>query len=95
MTVSGTPRDAYSVKVKITRAGATLAALTAAARISIDGGQTYGPEVPVPSSGALVLDSALAHQARTAAQPPAHLPPSLARTLGELERRCGVAFAGA
>lgn len=55
MTVSGTPRDAYSVRVKVTRAGATLAALTAAVRVSIDGGQTWGPETPVASSGVLVL----------------------------------------
>ena len=55
MTVSGTPRDAYSVKVKVTRYGATLEALTAAIRYSIDGGQTYNAEQPVPSSGAVVL----------------------------------------
>lgn len=55
MTVGGTPRDAYSVKVKVTRAGATLAALTACVRISIDGGQTYQPEVPVPSNGAITI----------------------------------------
>ncbi|MFO0610234.1 MAG: DUF2586 family protein [Polyangiales bacterium] len=55
LTVSGTPRDAYKVRVKVTRYGATLAALTAAVRVSIDGGQTYGPEVPVPGSGALTL----------------------------------------
>lgn len=55
MSVSGTPRDAYSVKVKVTRYGATLAALTAAVRYSIDGGQTYLAEQPVPSSGAVVL----------------------------------------
>lgn len=55
MSVSGTPRDAYDVKVKITRYGATLEALTAAIRYSIDGGQTYFAEQPVPSSGAVVL----------------------------------------
>jgi Protein of unknown function (DUF2586) len=55
LSVGGTPRDAYSVKVKVTRYGATLAALTAAVRISIDGGQTYQPEVPVPSNGAIVI----------------------------------------
>lgn len=55
MAVSGTPRDAYQVRVKVTRYGATLAALTAAVRWSVDGGQTYGPEVPVPSSGAITL----------------------------------------
>lgn len=55
MSVSGTPRDAYSVKVKVTRYGATIEALTAANRYSIDGGLTYFAEQPVPSSGAVVL----------------------------------------
>jgi len=55
MAVSGTPRDAYNVKVKITRYGATIEALTAAIRYSIDGGSTYNAEQPVPSSGAVVL----------------------------------------
>jgi hypothetical protein len=55
MSVSGTPRDAYSVKVKVTRYGATIEALTAAIRYSIDGGLTYFAEQPVPSSGAVVL----------------------------------------
>lgn len=55
MTVSGTPRDAYKVKVKVTRYGATLAALTAAVRWSIDDGQTWQPEVPVPSNGVIAL----------------------------------------
>ncbi len=55
MSVSGTPRDAYNVKVKVTRYGATIEALTAAIRYSIDGGSTYNAEQPVPSSGAVVL----------------------------------------
>ena len=55
MTVGGTPNDGYSVKVKVTRYGATLAALTACVRISIDGGTTYQPEVPVPADGAIVI----------------------------------------
>ncbi|MDO9016676.1 MAG: DUF2586 family protein [Deltaproteobacteria bacterium] len=53
--VTGTPLDKYDVKVKVIRAGATLQALTASVRISLDGGTTYGPETPVPSSGALVI----------------------------------------
>lgn len=54
-TESGAPRDAYAIRILVTRGGVTLEALTAAVRISIDGGQTYAPEVPVPSSGALVI----------------------------------------
>lgn len=53
--VSGTPRDAYNVKVMVIRAGTTLAALTASVRISLDGGTTYGPETPVPSSGEIAI----------------------------------------
>lgn len=53
--VTGTPRDAYDVKVKVTRAGATLQAVTAMVRVSLDGGTTYGAETPVPSSGAIVI----------------------------------------
>lgn len=40
MSVTGAPRDAYNVKVKVTRYGATIEALTAAIRYSIDGGAT-------------------------------------------------------
>lgn len=54
-TATGTPADAYTIKIKVTRAGTTLEAATAAVRVSIDGGQTYGPELPVPTSGALVI----------------------------------------
>lgn len=55
LTPSGTPRDAYDVRVLVVRAGATLEAVTATVRISLDGGTTYGPETPVPSSGAIVI----------------------------------------
>ena len=54
-TVTGTPRDAYDVVVTVTRAGATLEALTGAVRISLDGGETYGAETPVPSNGVIVI----------------------------------------
>ncbi|MDB4931221.1 MAG: hypothetical protein JWM10_3705 [Myxococcaceae bacterium] len=54
-TVTGTPLDAYDVKVKVIRAGATIQALTATVRISLDGGTTYGPETPVPTSGVIVI----------------------------------------
>lgn len=55
MTVSGAPNDAYKVRVKVTRAGATLSAVTACVRISLDGGETYQPEIPVPSSGSIEI----------------------------------------
>lgn len=55
MAVAGAARDAYDVKVKVTRYGATLAALTAAIRYSIDGGRTYNAEQPVPGSGIVAL----------------------------------------
>jgi len=54
-TVTGVPLDAYDVKVKVIRDGATLEALTASVQISLDGGTTYGPETPVPVSGVLVI----------------------------------------
>ena len=50
VTTSGA-RDAYGIRVKITRAGANLAAATAAMQLSIDGGTTYGEEQAVPVSG--------------------------------------------
>lgn len=52
---SGAPRDAYQIRIKVTRAGATLDAATAAVRVSVDGGQTYGAEQPVPTSGAVAI----------------------------------------
>lgn len=52
---SGTPRDAYRIRLLVTRPGATLEAATAAVKVSVDGGQTYGPEQPVPTSGAVVI----------------------------------------
>lgn len=56
MTVStGTAADDYAVKVKVTRAGATLVAATAAVKVSLDGGITWGPELAVPTSGVLEL----------------------------------------
>lgn len=51
LTVAGAALDAYSVIVKITRDGASLAANTAAFQISLDGGDTYSPEIAVPVSG--------------------------------------------
>lgn len=52
---SGTPRDAYRIRVKVVRAGASLSALTAGVKVSYDDGETYGEELSVPSSGVIAL----------------------------------------
>ena len=54
VTTSGA-RDAYGIRVKITRAGANLAAATAAMQLSIDGGLTYGEETAVPVGGVFTV----------------------------------------
>lgn len=54
-TFSGTPVDAYDVRVKVTRAAATAGNGDGAVRYSLDGGVTYQPELPVPTSRAVVL----------------------------------------
>jgi len=54
VTTSGA-RDAYGIRVKITKAGADLAAATAAMQLSIDGGLTYGEEIAVPVGGVFVV----------------------------------------
>lgn len=53
LAVTGDPSDAYDVRVEILRAGATLAAGTATYRLSLDGGDTWGPETALPVSGAI------------------------------------------
>lgn len=55
MTVTGTPLDAYQVTVKITRAGASLAAATAAFKFTTDGGDNWSEEVAVPSGGSYAV----------------------------------------
>jgi hypothetical protein len=52
LSVTGSPNDAYEVVVRITRAGARG---TAAFIYSLDGGDTYSPEIAVPSSGTYAL----------------------------------------
>lgn len=54
-TLPGTVTDSFDIRVKITRAGASLAAATAAMQISLDGGDTYAAEVAVPIAGTYVL----------------------------------------
>jgi hypothetical protein len=50
-TSSKHPLDGYNVIVTITRAGASLAAGTAAFTFSLDGGTTPSPEIALPTSG--------------------------------------------
>lgn len=52
--VTGTPADAYDVRLEILRGGATLAAGTSTYRLSLDGGDTWGPETALPVSGSIV-----------------------------------------
>lgn len=54
-TFSGTPVDAYDVRVKVTRATTTAGNGEGAVRYSLDGGVTYQPEQPVPANRAVVL----------------------------------------
>jgi len=55
LVASGAAYDSYDVKVKITRGGATLAAVTAAFIYSLDGGNTWSQEVAVPVGGVYVI----------------------------------------
>ena len=52
---TGTPRDAFDVRVAVTRSATTAGDGTGAVRYSLDGGTTYAPEQPVPTSRAVVL----------------------------------------
>lgn len=52
---TATARDDYAIVLRVSRAGASLAALTAAVRVSLDGGAAFGPELAVPASGELAL----------------------------------------
>jgi hypothetical protein len=54
MTVSGSPLDAYDVRVTITR-GAAVSTGNAAMRVSLDGGDLYGNEVAIPSNGSYAI----------------------------------------
>lgn len=47
--------DEYAVHVKVSRAAANLAALTAAVRVSLDGGEAWGAEIAVPANGTITL----------------------------------------
>lgn len=55
MTVTGAAKDAYEVIVQITRAAASLVAAAAAFKYSLDGGDTFSPEIAVPASGSYAL----------------------------------------
>jgi hypothetical protein len=53
--ISGTPFDGYRVAIKVSRAAPNLAANTAAVQVSLDDGETYGPELAVPGTGIVAL----------------------------------------
>src|SRR5262249_642853 len=55
LAATGAPNDAYSLVINIITGAATLAAGTATAQISLDGGQTFGPVITIPSSGVIAL----------------------------------------
>lgn len=55
LTAAGNPLDAYQVRIKITRAAASLAAAATAYVLSLDGGDTYGQETAVPVSGVIAI----------------------------------------
>lgn len=52
---TGTVADKYNIKVKITKAGATLIAATAAFQYSLDDGRTYSEEKAVPTTGIYLI----------------------------------------
>lgn len=53
LAVTGDPNDAYEGIVEVLRDGTNLAAATATYRLSLDGGDTWGPETAVPVSGVI------------------------------------------
>lgn len=53
--ITGAPLDAYQVVLEVVRGAASLAANAATVKVSLDGGETFGPELAVPISGALAL----------------------------------------
>lgn len=55
LTVSGTPSDAFDVRVQVTRASSALTALTGAFKVSLDGGNSYSEEIALATTGAYVV----------------------------------------
>lgn len=53
LAATGNPNDAYAVRLEILRAGATLASGAATYRLSLDGGDTWGPETAMPVGGVI------------------------------------------
>lgn len=53
--ISGAPLDAYQVVLEVVRGAASLAANAATVKVSLDNGETFGPELAVPISGTLAL----------------------------------------
>ena len=55
LSLSGTPVDTYDVRIEITRSATTPSTGTGALRYSLDAGETWAPEQPVPGSGVVLL----------------------------------------
>lgn len=55
LTPSGSPLDQYDVQALITRGAANLAALTAAFKYTLDGGDSFSPEIAVPVGGVYAI----------------------------------------
>lgn len=53
LAATGNPADEYAVVLEVLRGGATLAAGTATYRLSLDGGDTWGPETAMPVGGVI------------------------------------------
>lgn len=54
VAVSGSPNNAYRIKIKVTAAGGLN---EAAVRVSLDGGSTWNEEQTVPSNGSLAIEN--------------------------------------
>ncbi|WP_245393653.1 DUF2586 family protein [Allomeiothermus silvanus] len=55
LSLTGTPRDDYRLRLRITRAAPNLAAATAAFQYSLDNGNTFSAEIAVPTTGLYTL----------------------------------------
>lgn len=53
--MSGTPVDAFEVRIKVTTAAANLAANAATVKVSLDAGRSYSPDVSIPVSGVYAI----------------------------------------
>lgn len=54
-TLSGTPLDAFDLRIQVMVAATNLAANTAAVKVSLDGGNSYGAVVAIPVAGVYAI----------------------------------------